>query len=104
MKGIVLAGGEGRRLYPATLAISKHLIPVYDKPLIFYPIVTLMLADIREILVITRSGEREAYERLLGNGSEFGIQIEFAEQKQALGVADAFRVGRKFIAREPSAL
>lgn len=104
MKGIVLAGGKGRRLYPATLAISKHLIPVYDKPLIFYPIVTLMLADIRDILVITGGGERDAYERLLGDGREFGIRIDFAEQKEAVGVADAFRIGRDFVAGEPSAL
>lgn len=104
MKGIVLAGGKGRRLYPATLAISKHLIPVYDKPLIFYPIVTLMLADIREILVITGGSEQEAYQRLLGDGHEFGIRITFAEQEEAIGVADAFRIGRDFIAGGPSAL
>lgn len=104
MKGIVLAGGRGRRLFPATLAISKHLIPIYDKPLIFYPIVTLMLADIREILVITGGGERDAYQRLLGNGKEFGIQIDFAEQEEPLGVADAFRVGKEFIADQRCAL
>ncbi len=104
MKGIILAGGKGRRLYPATLAISKHLIPVYDKPLIFYPIVTLMLADIREMLVITGPGERHLYERLLGDGTEFGVQIAYAEQSEPIGIPDAFRIAKPFIAGHPCAL
>lgn len=104
MKGIVLAGGRGRRLYPATLAISKHLIPVYDKPLIYYPLVTLMLADIRQILVITTAEDAAQYGRLLGNGSQLGLEIQYAEQNDAIGIADAYRVGRRFVDGHDSAL
>lgn len=104
MKGIVLAGGKGRRLYPSTLAISKHLIPVYDKPLIFYPLVTLMLADVREVLIITSPEDASQYERLLGNGQQLGMRIQYAEQQEAAGVADAYRVGQRFVDRQKSAL
>lgn len=104
MKGIVLAGGKGRRLYPSTLAISKHLIPVYDKPLIFYPLVTLMLADIRDVLIVTSAEDVPQYERLFGNGSQLGMAIQYAEQKEAVGVADAYRVGQRFVDGQQSAL
>ena len=104
MKGIVLAGGKGRRLYPSTLAISKHLIPVYDKPLIYYPLVTLMLADVREVLIITSPEDAAQYERLLGSGEQLGMKIQYAEQQEAAGVADAYRIGQRFVDRQKSAL
>jgi glucose-1-phosphate thymidylyltransferase len=104
MKGIILAGGTGTRLYPATLAISKHLVPVYDKPMIYYPLSTLMLGGIRDILVITTPQDAEAFYRLLGDGSQFGLALSYAVQPKACGIADAFKVGRRFVGRDRVAL
>ena len=103
-KGIILAGGNGSRLYPATSSISKHILPIFDKPMIFYSLSTLMLANIKDILIISTSRDINLYKNLFGNGKKLGLKINYAIQYKPRGIAEAFTIGKKFINNQPSAL
>ena len=104
MKGIILAGGKGSRLYPMTRAVSKPLIPIYDKPMVYYPLSVLLMAGIRDIMLITAPADCESYRRLLGDGSQFGIHVEYGVQPVARGIADAFLIAEEFIGGAPCCL